>query len=236
MKKKHCTLLFCLLLLGLLVALLLHKKNMASKEGIVAKTIDGVAETKLDKNMITIPVQETQICGQSDVEADVGRETGVHEPWIRPFSANDTPKERMESFLKITEARYAEFKLYPLKKNEPPKRGNRTEEGRGELIEEDDDCFEPCVIWQIGMKVAVDGLSLAWQRANGSTIPSEELERIKHWIYTDLISGDGLKIARIHYGPPATDEDMAFMNKIIERLNEVGKTNELLRNYWGLSR
>ena len=84
------------------------------------------------------------------------------------------------------------------------------------------------------MNLDTETLSLDRQRVTGETTPLEEMRHFRNWIYVNYAhSKEGKKIVKIRYEKSEiTDEDIEFLNSIVERLNEAGKTNASLRNYW----
>jgi len=210
------------ILVGLLVAIFLawylYKKTIAKESNAISiSTAEKTVEDKRHDDKTESLRHEIQVSNNRDKTVI----TEGPELWIRPFSIDDTNEEREEKFKKIVVARYAESKL-------------RTPNWQDGDLEDEGYAIDFGVSGGTKMNLDTETLSLDRQRVTGETTPLEEMRHFRNWIYVNYAhSKEGKKIVKIRYEKSEiTDEDIEFLNSIVERLNEAGKTNASLRNYW----
>ena len=145
------------------------------------------------------------------------------EAWIRSISMGDTMEEIEEKFTEIIGALCAEHELHVLNRRSP-----LTED------EEEGHRGTPTVKMLMMIESYTEALLLARWGLAGQDIPPAERMRVKSSVHSVVDSKEGSEVARIRHKSKMTDEDVEYLNNIIERLNQTAKTNSLLRNYWTL--
>jgi len=226
--KKHYYIItgICLLVIACLAVYCLRKRLACQEDNAEKGIIHTPMEYGVRQDNITQLKQGVRAIGEN-AEAETAKEPDVSEQWLTPFEMDEGKESLEDKFHLLGNALDAEYELHILNKYD-----GWTEEQLDQRLRELAQSKEPS---RLAEQDEIEHLGVAQGRAAIRAIPLAERERYYDIPRVSSDTEEARKFRKIRRQPQMTDEDREFLNNVVNRLNQVAQTNDLLRNYWSLT-
>ena len=229
MKKTKYIILAYLLIIICFFTWRLFNKPTVEKNDNDLKNTNANTSNKQIKNETVKPEQKGQPQGSAQ-ETKLAKEMESSKPRISLLNVNDSRGRKGQKLDGVSAGLRAEYYLYILNKYADWTE-KEVEQRWWELEKSSDRNTEENQI----LRSELDNLSIARYEAKRRATPPNERERAQDVPKLPIYTKDYNEMGRIWRADQITEEDVEIIDRIVERLNEAGKTNELLRNYWELT-
>ena len=242
MKMKYHIILTCSLIVAFFVAR--HLYTRPTPKGDDGNVCGAVAVRQNERETAVFLSGKTPV-SEKDAEPQATEMAGEEEPWIRPLDPNTLvlEGEQIAKVLQLSGTLMAENELRIMekyagwtdeeiaqRKQELEPRSGRTEE---QAVERWEFYTLDVALRRAKERANPPSRGLGREGIEKTMVDTEEykkFDQIRRYVHNTRFREDS-------YGKVRMEEaDIEFLNRIIERLNQTAKTNELLRTYWDYRR